>query len=77
MGLFPRAVLLACLTALRWLMALTAALLLLLLVVQQVRGDAGAASGALLAAAIGMGAAGWLCGRAAAWLRNNSGGFGP
>lgn len=67
-GQFPRAVLIACLTMLRWLLFVVAALMLILLVVQHIRGEAAAAPLSLGLGAVGMAAGGWLCGVASAWF---------
>ncbi|HRK25090.1 MAG TPA: hypothetical protein PLQ11_09075 [Beijerinckiaceae bacterium] len=68
MGPFPRAILIACLSILRWMLLVTAGLVVILLVVQQLRGDAEAAPGALAIFAVITAGIGWLCGRAAVWF---------
>jgi hypothetical protein len=73
MGDFPRAILIACLQVLRWLLFATAALMLVLLIVQQLRGDPGAVPVQLGIGAILMLAAGIICGRAARWFEAGGG----
>ena len=68
MGPFPRALMVACPTVLRWLLMITAGLLLILIVVQYLRGDEGAAPVPLLAMAALMAAGAWVCAKAAAWF---------
>ena len=67
MGPFPRAILIACFTVLKWLCWITAALLLLLIASQYMRGDL-VTPGQFALAALGMAVFGWVCGRAAGWF---------
>lgn len=68
MGDFSRAIMVACLQVLRWLLFVTGGLMLLLVVVQQVRGDDGAAPLSLGIAALAMLAGGYICGKAASFF---------
>jgi hypothetical protein len=61
---FTKAVLSACLSALRWLLWLVAALAATLLVVQYLRGDAQANGSVLAVLALGFAVGGWACGKA-------------
>lgn len=71
MGPFPRAVLIACLTMLKWLCWVTTALLLLLIASQFLRGET-TTPGQFAIAALAMAALGWFCGKAAAWFERAS-----
>lgn len=72
MGPLPHAVLMACLTVLRSLLYLTAALLAVLVVAQQLRAEAGAQPLELSIAALAMAGLGWLAGRGAAFLQSRT-----
>lgn len=62
MGPVATAVAIGCLTALRWLLWLAAALLVILVAVQFLRGDDWAQPGPNALAALVLAAAGWLAG---------------
>lgn len=68
MGPVATAIAVGCLTALRWLLWLTAALLVVLIATQYVRGDQWAQPTANAALAAVMALAGWASGYAADWL---------
>lgn len=68
MGDFSRAIMIACLQVLRWLLFVTGALMLVLIIVQQVRGDTDAAPLALGISAAAMLVGGYVCGRAGAYF---------
>lgn len=68
MGPVATAIAVGCLTALRWLLWLTAALLVVLIAMQFARGDQWAQPGANAALAAAMAVGGWLSGYAADWL---------
>ena len=64
MGPFSSAVLVGCLTALKWLLWFTAGLVLVAVGAVLLRGEATPAPSGLLVVAAGCGVAGWVCG----WL---------
>ena len=68
MGPFPRVLLSAGFTLLKWLFFVTAGLLTVLIIVQQLRGDAEAAPLQLGGLAAVMGVLGWISAKASGWF---------
>lgn len=70
MGPFPRAILIACFSVLKWLCWVTSALLVILIAAQYLRNEL-TIPAQLAIASIGMGLFGWVCGRVEKWLLKN------
>jgi len=68
MGPFPRVLLSAGFSLMKWLFFITAALLAILVVMQQVRGDAEAAPMELGVLALVMAGLGWVSSKASGWF---------
>ncbi len=68
MGPFAKAMLGACLLALRWLLWIVAALAATLLVVQYLRGDEHANASVLAVLVLGFAVGGWASGKVGAFL---------
>lgn len=67
MGPFPRAILIACLSVLKWLCWVTSVLLVLLIAAQYVRDELNIPM-QLAIASIGMGIFGWICANVENWF---------